>query len=80
MRELWAPIGIMLICWAFVPESPWWLAREGNKEGTLKALRQLYGNVKGYEYEEEYQIIARTIGHEAEVASSYETSSRGLIW
>lgn len=64
MRILWAPIGIMILCWAFVPESPWFHTRRGNKEAAIKALRQLYGNVEGYDIEEEYGIIARTIEHE----------------
>lgn len=81
MRVLWAPIGIMILCWLFVPESPWWLARKGDKAGTMKALRQLYGNVAGYDFEEEYSIIARTIEHEKEVlvhAPSYADVFRGF--
>lgn len=66
MRILWAPIGLMILFWAFVPESPWFHARKGNKEAAMKSLRQLYGNVEGYNFEEEYNIIANTIEHEAE--------------
>jgi len=64
MRVLWAPIGAMILFWAFIPESPWFHARRGNKEAAMKSLRQLYGNVSGYDFEEEYNIIARTIEHE----------------
>jgi hypothetical protein len=64
MRILWAPIGLMIICWVFVPESPWFHARHGNKEKAMKCMKQLYGGVKGYDFEEEYGIIARTIEHE----------------
>lgn len=39
----------------------------GNKEKAMKAMRTLYGGVKGYNFEEEYGIIARTIEHEMEV-------------
>jgi hypothetical protein len=67
MRILWAPIGLMIIFWAFVPESPWFHARQGNKDKAMKAMKQLYGGVKGYDFEEEYGIIARTIEHEREV-------------
>lgn len=80
MRILWAPITFMILCWAFVPESPWFHARRGNKEGAMKSLRQLYGNVEGYDFEEEYQIIARTIEHEREFlahAPSYMDVFRG---
>jgi SP family general alpha glucoside:H+ symporter-like MFS transporter len=54
----------MILCWAFIPESPWFHARRGNKEAAMKSLKQLYGNVEGYDFEEEYSIIARTIEHE----------------
>ena len=66
MRILWAPIGLMILCWVFIPESPWFHARRGNKTQALKAMRQLYGDVAGYDFEEEYGIIARTIEHEKE--------------
>jgi SP family general alpha glucoside:H+ symporter-like MFS transporter len=64
MRVLWAPVGLMIIFWAFIPESPWFHARHGNKEKALKAIKQLYGGIKGYNFEEEYGIIVRTIEHE----------------
>lgn len=64
MRILWAPIGLMIICWAIVPESPWFYARHGNKEMALKHMRYLYGGVEGYDFEEEYGIIEATIAHE----------------
>lgn len=64
MRILWAPIGLMIVCWFFVPESPWFHARHNNKEGALVAMRTLYGGVPGYDYEAEYGIIVRTIAHE----------------
>ncbi len=67
MRVLWAPVALMIVFWAFIPESPWFHARHGNKEEALKAMRQLYGGVKGYDFEEEYGIMARTIEHEREV-------------
>lgn len=64
MRVLWAPVGLMIIFWIFVPESPWYHARHGNKEKAMKAMRQLYGGVEGFDFEEEYGIIAKTIEHE----------------
>lgn len=66
MRILWAPIGLMIICWVFIPESPWFHARHGNKDAAMKSMKQLYGGIEGYDFEEEYGIIARTIEHEME--------------
>lgn len=80
MRILWAPIGLMIVCWAFVPETPWHHARRGNKEAAMKSLRQLYGGVEGYNFEEEYNIIALTIEHERmalEKKPSYADVFRG---
>lgn len=64
MRIIWAPIGVMILFWAFIPESPWYLARRGNKEAAVKSLQRLYGGVSGFDIEEEYGIIERTIAHE----------------
>lgn len=64
MRILWAPIGSMIIFWIFVPESPWFYARRGDKDKAMRSLRQLYSGVEDYDFEEEYGIIARTIEHE----------------
>ena len=64
MRILWAPIGLMIIFWTFIPESPWYHARRGEKEKAMKCLRMLFGGVEGYDFEEEYGIIVRTIEHE----------------
>jgi len=33
----------------------------------MTSLRKLYGNVEGYDFEEEYSIIERTIKHECDV-------------
>jgi SP family general alpha glucoside:H+ symporter-like MFS transporter len=81
MRILWAPIGFMLLCWAFIPESPWFHARRGNKDAAMKSLKQLFGGVEGYDCEEEYGIITRTIEHENEMLSnqpSYRDVFKGL--
>lgn len=67
MRIIWAPVGLMIVFWMFIPESPWFHARRGERDKALKAMRQLYGNVEGYDFEEEYGIIARTIEHERTV-------------
>lgn len=64
MRILWIPIGLMIVFWAIVPESPWWLVRQGKREQAMHNLKRLYGGVEGYDFEEEYGIIERTIAHE----------------
>ena len=66
LRILIAPVVLMIFFWAFVPESPWHHTRRGNKDKAMKSLRQLYGGVEGYDFEQEYDIIAKTIQHEKE--------------
>lgn len=73
MRILWAPVGIMILCWLWIPESPWFHARHGNKDKAMKAMAQLYGGIPGYDFEEEYGIIARTIDHEKEMLQTAPT-------
>jgi MFS transporter, SP family, general alpha glucoside:H+ symporter len=67
MRVIWAPVGLMIVCWVFIPESPWFHGRRGNKEKAIKTMKQLYGGVEGFDFEEEYGIIERTIKHEREL-------------
>ncbi|PTB41803.1 hypothetical protein M441DRAFT_192948 [Trichoderma asperellum CBS 433.97] len=81
MRIIWAPVALMIVCWVFIPESPWFYARHDNKEKAIKSLKQLYGGVEGFDFEEEYGIIVRTIAHEREVlqeAPSYRHVFKGL--
>jgi SP family general alpha glucoside:H+ symporter-like MFS transporter len=65
----WGLSAVMICCITFVPESPWVYARWGNKEAALKSMARLYANVDGYDYEEEWGIIIRTLAHEKEVLS-----------
>ena len=47
----------------------------------MKSLRQLYGNVPGFDFEEEYGIIEHTITHESLMLGdkpSYKDVFRGL--
>jgi SP family general alpha glucoside:H+ symporter-like MFS transporter len=65
----------------FVPESPWFYARKGNQGAVMRSMKQLYGGVKGYDFEEEYGIILRTIEHEKEKLNNhprYNDVFRGL--
>lgn len=79
MRILWGPIGLMLLCWVLVPESPWYHARRDNKEAALKAMKRLYGGISWYNYEEEYGIIVRTLEHERSVLEQNKPRYRDLF-
>lgn len=47
------PIGIVF---AFLPETPWWLASKGKVDEAAKVLRFCNGGVEGYDIEE--QIVS----------------------
>ena len=57
----------MGICILFVPESPWYYARHGQKDKCIKVMRRLYGNIPEYDYEEEYAILAKTLEMERQL-------------
>lgn len=46
-------IGIILIIFLAIPESPWWLASKGKVEKASKVLRRCYGGVEGYNIEQQ---------------------------
>ncbi|KAL1409207.1 hypothetical protein Q8F55_006040 [Vanrija albida] len=74
VRALWGPVGLMLLCFLPLPESPWFYARRGDKEKAFKSMKTLYTGIEGYDREEEYGIMMRTLEHEREVAA------QGIPW
>lgn len=69
----------------FVPESPLYHARKGNAEGAKRSMKQLYGNVEGYDIEYEYRVIEHGIEAEkvlilASKESSFLDIFRGTNW
>jgi hypothetical protein len=73
-------VGLMGICFAFIPETPWYHGRRGNKEGCFKSMRRLYGNVDEYNQEEEWGIIARSVEHERELLEQTSAVSWSSIF
>lgn len=65
----WAQIGIMIIIYVFLPESPSWCATRGDSERAKKELLKLNRGVKGYDLEQQYQLLALTVEHEKQVAA-----------
>ena len=72
---VWGLSFIMLVCIIFIPESPWFLARHDRKEDCIKVLKRLYGTVEGYDADEEYGIIQRTLAHERFMLSQQSSAS-----
>ncbi|KAM0545770.1 hypothetical protein ACHAPJ_011194 [Fusarium lateritium] len=65
----WAQIGIMMIIYFFLPESPAWCVSRGNDTRAKKELLNLNRRVPDYDVEHQYQIIIQTFEHEKEVAA-----------
>jgi SP family general alpha glucoside:H+ symporter-like MFS transporter len=49
-------IGVTGVIFAFIPETPWWLASKGKLEEAAKVLKICNGHVPGYDIDE--QIVS----------------------
>ncbi|KAF4969545.1 hypothetical protein FSARC_3228 [Fusarium sarcochroum] len=65
----WAQVGLMLIIYLFLPESPAWLATKGREEKAKKILRWLHRGVEGYDVDHQYHLLELNIEHETAVAA-----------
>lgn len=54
-------IGLALIIYIFLPESPWWLVSKGRIEDARKVLQRKNSSVPGYDLDAELGIIVHTI-------------------
>ena len=75
---VWPLAAIMLVAVFILPESPWFYARRGNKEAACKSLTRLYGTVPGYNVEEEYNVILRTLAYEKRALNLGESQESWL--
>ncbi|KAL2811391.1 general substrate transporter [Aspergillus granulosus] len=65
----WAHIGIMIIIYILVPESPVWCVNKGKHEQAKKVLRRLNYGVKDYDVDQQLQLLILSIDHERTVAA-----------
>ncbi|KAK3216574.1 hypothetical protein GRF29_1g242230 [Pseudopithomyces chartarum] len=65
----WAQIGIMLIVYIFLPESPAWCVGANQLERAEKALLKLNGNIPGYDVHQQVQVLSLAVEHERSVAA-----------
>lgn len=72
----WAQIGLMLIIYLVIPESPAWAASRGKAEKAKKSLQWLHREVPGYDVEHQYRLLAMAVEHEKELAAA----SRNEHW
>lgn len=64
----WAQIGLMIIIYVFLPESPAWCVTRGYHKRAKTALRQLNKGVQGYNLEQQLEILVLAVEHEQALA------------
>ncbi|KAH7012565.1 LOW QUALITY PROTEIN: uncharacterized protein B0I36DRAFT_378320 [Microdochium trichocladiopsis] len=64
----WAQIGIMLIIFVALPESPVWAVSRGQHARAKKSLGRLYQGVKDYNFEQQIEVLSLFVEHEKAVA------------
>lgn len=65
----WGHIGVMLIIYLIIPESPAWCASRGKVEKAKKNMRFIYRGVEGFNVDEQYLVLEQAIAHEQAVAA-----------
>ncbi|CEL12021.1 hypothetical protein ASPCAL15114 [Aspergillus calidoustus] len=64
----WAQLGIMLIIYILVPETPAWCVTAGKHERAKKNLKRLNGHVKDYNVDHQLQVLVLVAEHERALA------------
>lgn len=65
----WSQIGLMLIVYLVVPESPTWCVNAGKLDRARSALRTLHRGIERYDEEQHVQLLVLAIEHERAVAA-----------
>jgi len=63
-------IGAMLIIFLVIPETPWWLVGKGRLEKAAKVLTRYNGHIKGYNAQDQINVMAATIAEEKRTAEN----------
>ena len=45
-------IGVMVVIFLLIPESPWWLVQKGKMEKASRVLSKYHGHIKEYNVQE----------------------------
>ncbi|KAH1756754.1 hypothetical protein KXX56_006582 [Aspergillus fumigatus] len=64
----WAQLGVMLLIYLLVPETPAWCVSAGKLDRAKKELLKLHRGVKDYDADHQLQVLVLAIEHERAVA------------
>ncbi|KAF7595497.1 hypothetical protein BBP40_005833 [Aspergillus hancockii] len=64
----WAMVGVTIIIFILVPETPWWLVSKGKLDHASKVLQRYNGQVEGYDVAEQIEIMSATVVEERRIA------------
>ncbi|KAH6715721.1 general substrate transporter [Leptodontidium sp. MPI-SDFR-AT-0119] len=71
----WSQVGLMLIIYLFVPESPVWCVNHGKPEQAKAALRYINKGTADFDIEHAYNLLLLNIEHENQVAAEQRSQS-----
>ncbi|PKX94853.1 putative MFS alpha-glucoside transporter [Aspergillus novofumigatus IBT 16806] len=64
----WAQLGVMLLIYLLVPETPAWCVSAGKLDRAKKELLKLHRGVKDYDADHQLQVLVLAVEHERAVA------------
>ncbi|KAL0942058.1 MFS alpha-glucoside transporter [Colletotrichum truncatum] len=73
-------LGIMIIIYLLIPESPAWCASRDKEERAKKSLKRLYRGVPGYDVDHQYNLLVLTVKHERQLAVEQRQESWTAIF
>ena len=71
----WVPVGLWLIAFIWVTESPWYYARKHDDAKAKKVMQTIYGGAPGYDVDLEYSVMRIEIEHEEALRQSQKVST-----
>lgn len=57
-------IGLLLIIFLLIPETPWWLTSKGKTVSAAKVLTRYNGHIEGYNVQEVIGVMSATVEEE----------------
>ncbi|OWT36126.1 sugar transporter [Cryptococcus neoformans Bt1] len=75
----WAMIGIMIMVYLYLPESPWWCANHDKHDRGRAIVERLNGGIEGYDVDFHYSLIKKTVDNEKAQKRAALGADRGVL-